>query len=1094
MTDSTDPSQANQGVACPKCGFVNPAGFKFCGQCGTPLSSESLKPALAPEQDAERRHLTVLFCDLVDSVGWSQRLDPEDYRALLGRYRVLCSKAIKRYGGSHERYIGDGIRVYFGYPEAHEDDAERAVRAGLEIVQNIAGLTQPADDSPQKLAVRVGIATGMVVAGRMLAVQSDATAEAVGDTPNLAARLQSLAAPNTVVIADTTRRLLGELFELDDWGERTLKGFDQPLRVWRVQAPIEGLSRFKATRSPRTPLVNREAELAFVRERWRKALAGKGQVIVLRGEPGLGKSRLVQEARARFALSEQVTILYYQCSPHHSDSALYPVAAQLQYDAGIRPGDSLAEKRHKLMQLLQLSSADPDHDFIYLADLLGLLQADEEPELTPARRKAKLYDALLGQLTALARQQPVMLIFEDIHWIDPSSLELLQRGVDAIQELPVLMLMTARPEFEPPWRSLPHCVCFDLERLESDMSADLARNLASGKRLPDDILRYIGNRAGGNPLYVEELTKTLLQDQTLIRRDNGGYRLVGPLPDHSIPASLQDLLVARLDKLSPIKIVAQTAAVIGREFTLGLLEAVSDYARQQLRAFLEQLIDTDVLMLRDSGNGGTYVFRHGLLQEAAYDSLLRSQRQQLHHRIASVMEERYPYLWEAHPGILARHFAGAGAWPKAVHYWLQAGVAASDRSAYTEALGHLDKALQALTKLPEGQQRWELELKVQTSRGGILISTAGGGARETVAAYQRALELSRMLGQNAQDKSVVHSSFAALWGLWRTSVDLNMAQLICDQMLQLAQSQQDAALILQAYHVLWPTSFSMGKPVLALEQIDLGLRHYPVQEKLKGITEFGGHDAMVCAFTIGSLAHWLAGCPEQAADFSKRALAKAQALNHAASLVHALDGALSLAMFSRQPRLIQQYSSKMRALCEQHGLAESNARVAIFSGWGQVLSGEVAAGIERMQNGLDVLRDLGTSESDNYFLEMLAFGYQQLGQIKQGLAVLEQALALEPLGIKDWAAEVRRRKAELLILDGAFESAEGVLQEALTIAREQQAKALQLRVAVSLVELHERLGDVAQARAELRELYSGFSEGFATPDLMRARQCLEQPE
>lgn len=1063
---------------CPNCGFVNPAGFKFCGQCGTALSSVS---ADKPELEAERRHLTVLFCDLVDSSGWSQRLDPEEYRQLLSHYRTICNRSIKQYGGSNVRYVGDGIRVYFGYPQAHEDDAERSVRAGLAMIQEF----QQAPFKHHVLQVRIGIATGIVVAGRIVTEAVTAESEAVGDTPNLAARIQGLGQPDTVLITETTRALLGSLFQLEDLGEHQLKGFTTKIRVWQVLGESSHLSRFIATRNRLMPLVNREQELAALTRCWSKALAGQGQLVLLKAEPGMGKSRLIEEVRSKHLGHTQATTLYYQCSPYHSDSALYPIRNQLQFGARIQVNDSLHLKRAKLREFMARAGAIEEQDFIFIASLLGLLREDEEPEQTPARRKTKLFEALIRQLKGLAQQQTVLVIFEDVHWIDESTLELLQQTSDTIRSLSVLMVLTTRPEFSAPWLQDNHITCLELGYLDTDLSQDLARQLAGGKNVPPEILDYINTRASGNPFHIEELTRTILQDESLVYANTDAYHLVNDLPEHAVPASLHDLLLARLDKLSPVKVVAQTAAVIGREFTLQLLAAVSDMARQTLGRFLQQLIDHDVLVIQQDVADTAYSFRHVLLQEAAYESLLLSRRQHLHLRIAQTMEQDYPHLWRPNPDLLAYHFNAAEQWQQAAKYWLQAGTVASDASAYTEALNHLDKALQAVAKLSDKQEKLQLELDIQTCRGGILINTAGGGAAETVAAYQRAMALSQILGDS---KAAVRSSFAALWGLWRTSTDLNLRQSICDQMLQLAQSHQDQALLLQAYHVLWPTSFSMGNPVQSLQEIQQGLAHYPAN-KPTGITEFGGHDAKVCAHAIGGLVNWLAGYPQEALVCSRQAMLRAQELQHAASLVHALDCAITLAMFQRNPKLLLQHAKHMQALCDQHGLSEFKARVRINTGWAKVVLGTAQQGVELMEDGLAALHDLGTSESHNYYLEMLAYGYQQLGQIDSGLSILEQALALEHLSICDWAAEVRRRQARLLTMQGASASAYEVLQQAMAIAQQQQARSLQLRIAFSLAKLP---GAQVEARDQLAAIYATFDEGFDSHDLIRVRQFLQQ--
>jgi class 3 adenylate cyclase len=672
---------------CPSCGAAIRSGAKFCAGCGKRLTASSrdllaATPAVPNSTvvlagaAAERRQLTVMFCDLVNSTVLSARLDPEDMREVLRVYHNGCARVINRFEGFLAKYMGDGVLVYFGYPHAHEDDAERAVRAGLALVETIGATALPLPGE-LKLQIRVGIATGLVVVGDLIGSGAAQEEAVVGETPNLAARLQGMAAPNSVVIAADTRRLTGELFEYCDLGPATLKGFADPVRAWQVVGPSTIESRFEALHaaSTTTPLIGRDEELDLMMRRWQQAKEGDGRVVLLSGEPGIGKSRVTEAIEERLSGEPHFRLRFF-CSPYHGETALHPIVRQLEHAAGFKRDDNAERRLAKLEAILAPSTKDTRQATALLADLLSI-GGDRypPPNLNPQRRKEEILEVLFAQVVGLSAHQPVLMIFEDVHWIDPISLELLGLTVERIPSLRVLLVITLRPEFQSPWTGDAHVTTLELNRLGRRHGAELVKRLTGNKQLPSAILDQITAHADGVPLFVEELTKAVLESGLLT--DAGDrYVLTGPVPPLAIPTTLHASLMARLDRLAPIREVAQIGAAIGREFSYELLAALIPLPEGALQEAVDRLVHSELVFCRGRPPGATYTFKHALIRDAAYATLLRSRRQELHARIAKVLEDRFPETVELHPEILAHHWSQAGLVEKAAVYvgktWLHA--------------------------------------------------------------------------------------------------------------------------------------------------------------------------------------------------------------------------------------------------------------------------------------------------------------------------------------------------------------------------------------------------------------------------------------
>jgi class 3 adenylate cyclase/predicted ATPase len=1064
-----------------------------------PSAPEDSPPHDAPSltlgstSEAERRQLTVLFCDLVDSTTLARQLDPEDYREVVRTYQATCAAMIQRFDGYIAQYLGDGLLVYFGYPQAHEDDAQRAVRAGLEMLGALAQLqARLVADKGIRLAVRLGIHTGLVVVG---AVGTGGRQEslALGDTPNIAARLQGLAAPDTVVVSDATWRLVQGYFACDDLGPQTLKGVETPVQVYRVLGASGAQSRLDIV-SPRglTPLVGRETEVALLRERWAQARDGLGQVVLLSGEAGIGKSRLVQILQEHIA-AEPHTRLEWRCSPYAQQSPLHPVIAHLHRLLRWRLDDTSTEKLHTLEETLAAYGLALPEVVPLFATLLLLPLPERYPPLTltPQRQRQKILDALLAWLLTEATRQPVLLIVEDLHWIDPSTLELLTFLIDQGPTARLLTLLTCRPEFLSPWGFRAHLTPLTLSRLPRPQATQMTVRVTGGKALPSEVVEQIVAKTDGVPLFVEELTKMVLESG-LLREGEGHYELTGPLPPLAIPTTLHDSLMARLDRLATVKDVAQLGATIGRTFAYELLQAVSPLDEATLQHGLRQLVDAELVYQRGVPPQAAYTFKHALIQDAAYQSLLRSTRQQYHQHLAQVLAERFPETAETQPELLAHHYTEAGLSALAVAYWQRAGQQAVWRSAHLEAIAHMTKGLEVLQAIPDTPARMQQELALHLALCAPLQSVKGIAAPEVLHAYTQAHVLCQQVGEAAQLSQV-------LWGLYavhHTRAEWQTAWKLGEQLLALAQSLQAPEILLEARRALGGASFFLGQFAAARRYAEQGLTLYDSQQ-YRSHTFLYTQNPKGQLLTILALSQWVCGYPDQARRCSDELLAFAQELATPLDLTFTLDVAATLHQFRREVRAVQAQAEAAIALATEHGFALWLAYAIILRGWALAIQGRATEGIADIRQGLAAFQATGAAWWRPYFLALLAEAHGKARQTEEALDLLAEALTtVQKTGERLYEAELHRLTGELLLTQEGTrqkrEEAEQHFDEALAIARRQQAKSLELRAAMSLARLWQRQGKCAAAHQMLAEIYGWFTEGFDTADLQEAKTLLEE--
>jgi class 3 adenylate cyclase/tetratricopeptide (TPR) repeat protein len=1030
-------------MLCPSCGEINPASKNFCGECGCRLSSPS-DEAPAPKPAAERRNLTVMFCDLVNSTLLSGRLDPEKVREIIGAYRDRCAQIIGAHDGTVSGYAGDGIVAFFGYPEAHEDTADSAIGAALEIARSV-----PQIQTEHYLQVRVGIATGVVVVGNL--VGKDARERsAIGEAPNLAARLQALAEPGCVLISHNTRLLAGELFEYIDLGKQPIKGFGTAQRVWRVVKRIAVESRFDVLRGSRlAPFIGRDQEIAQLLDAWRQASSGEGKVVLLQGDAGIGKSRLVRELKLRLAASPH-TRLTCQGWAHHQHSAFYPLIALLQRIFGLLEQDSVEARLRQLERSLNRRDLPTDKWLPLLAPFLSLTLPPNYTalRLSPEGMKQKIQESLVNLAISSAAIRPVLCVVEDAHWLDPSTLEFLGQLIRRIPQQRVLLVVSARPEFTSPWHFVQAPLRIDIEPLPSDDVKAMVMNIVGGKDLPREVTQQIVRRADGVPLYVEELTRLLLESEVLIDAGDRFRLRDGRESGDAIPDRLQDLLLARMTGLTHEREIANLGAVLGRHFDYGVLRAVLRQDDKTLRQGLNRLVNVGLLVERGSGADRSYRFRHALIQDAAYNALLIAERRELHAQVAQTLEEKLPHIGDSRPEVLARHYSTAGNPPKAIAFWLRAGRRCGERSENLEAVVHIRKALELVKLLPEGPQRLGTELELLMALSGPLVRTRGYGSSEVETVLTRAREICNALGTAPQLPFVLVGL-----AIFHTSrADLGIARDLADQVLAMNQAK-DPTLDLLAHRSLASTLFWQGELVRARESVERVLGLYDRERHHELALRYFVDPAVVAHATLG-LAQWLLGHADSALQSAQDGIALGRAIPHPFSLGFALVYAASLRQMRNEHQAAIDLADENTAISSEHAFPMGLAWAAAVRGWAKFQQSGDQEALDEVAGAIALWRSTGTHLILPYFLSLLADMQRARGERESGLATIAEALSMaERTGEGWWRPELYRLRGELQLLDrGRLRpiEAEADFARALDLAQAMRARALEERAVLSM--------------------------------------------
>jgi DNA-binding response OmpR family regulator/class 3 adenylate cyclase/tetratricopeptide (TPR) repeat protein len=1048
-----------------------------------PAAVESVRPPADPPATPERRHLTILQCMLSGPGFLAARQDPEDLHTLLAGFHEYCALTVTAAGGMVARTLGDGILAYFGYPQADEHHAERAIRAGFGVIESLGRIDL---GHFGRLEACIGIASGLVVMGGAAGLSGELAAS--GEAVVSVARLAPYAEANTVLIAETTRRLVGGLFHCRQRAPLILPDAAEPLATWTVEGAAVSESRFDSLHAAHlSPFIGRDAELALLMDRWKLAQAGEGQVVLLCGDPGIGKSRILKELLDHLE-TEQVGSIRLQCSPHAINHAYYPIVDNLERALKFSRDDTPAARLDRLEALILGRYSRPLGDMSFIASILSIPWEEQYGALafSPRKFKDETLRALADIVEAAARSQPTVMVFEDIHWADPTSLEMVDLLIDRLARIPLLLVMTHRPEFQSRWSHQGHLTAVTLPRLTKTQSARLVSDVTRGRPLPPDQLEEILEKTDGVPLFVEEVTKAALES---IELEDAGKRSKGPggaTPRLALPLTLHASLTARLDRQGPaVKDVAQTGAAIGREFGYALLASISDLPESQLRQALDRLVDAGLVFARGAPPEANYLFKHALVRDAAYGSMLRDRRQLLHRRIVAILEQRFPEVVHAQPALLAQHCADAGLTEQAVLYGLKAGRHAAAALAYTEAIAHLERGLAALASLPEGPTRDRQEIELQLACGLCLYAAKGPAAARP--AYVRAHELAAEQGSSPQQ-------FEALYGVWQchlVSGGIVAARPFSAQLVRMSEREQDPALRLQSYHSEWSTLVYAGELAKGRDYVDAGRRIYDEESHQAHRFIFGGHDPGVCAGCMGALSEWLLGYPETALTSSAEALALSRRIAHPFTSAVGLTLASLFHLSKREPEAALHRIEAAEALATEQRLSllvEPN----LVRGAALFEQGDPEEAIFRIGQALTDMRRRGGAFYLPFGFAFLADAFARCGQHPAArAAILEGLEAASATGEHVWDAELHRVHGAVLLAENKADEGQAALEEALRVARGQQARAYELRAATCLARLWGEQGRRTEARNLLAPIYGWFTEGFGAPDLKDARMLLD---
>ncbi|WP_024519586.1 AAA family ATPase [Bradyrhizobium sp. Tv2a-2] len=1086
----TEPDLAKLGVPLGDRKRLRRAIAQLPGAAGGPRTSMSAGTI------AERRQLTVMFCDMVGSTSLSAQFDPEDVRDIIAGFRETCVRVVNHYEGFAARYVGDGILVYFGYPNAHEDDAERAVRAALEIVQALstARTSEPPLARGYVPEVRIGVATGLAVVGDLIGQRTEERAAAVGETPNLAARLQGLAPPNGIVIAPSTHALLRAKFEYERLGTHEFKGISEKIQAWRVVRPSRAETRFAATVGPRpTALVNRDEEMALLLARWRQAKQGNGQVVLLSGEPGIGKSRIVEEIRDRIAGDRHAQV-FFQCSPYYTSTAFHPFVQQLKFALGLERESAVMQPFPNLEAAVTAARGDVERVVPLFGALLSIQAADRyaPSDLSPQLQKEATVAALADHFAGLAQDLPLVIAFEDAHWIDPTSREVLDLLVDKVQGAPILVIVTARAEFQPSWKLQHHITTLTLMRLNRPLQQKFVERVAGAWELPKEIVEEVLLKTDGVPLFIEELTKTVIESDFLTERD-GRYVLVGPWHQLAIPATLTDSLMARLDRMGPFKRIAQIGGTIGREFSYELLSAVADTPTGQIDAALNHLDQAGLIGHRGEAPDAVYSFKHVLIQDAARSSLLHSERRRLHARIASALAAMYPETTEREPELLAYHLTESGQGEQAVRAWLKAGKQAARLGTHLEAIGHLRRGLLVVQASPDMASRDEMELEIRLTLGYALIAAKGYGTREVEDNFARGVEL----GLRLKDDERMLAAIRGLWMRHFIRADMARAHDLSVELLKFARCQRAkgsvapavvGAHFVEAHRSIGMTMLYRGRFLAAQHHLQRAVHLHDPALRRDLAERLISPDVLSLSY-LGYI-KWFVGQSDAARQHSAEAISRAEDMRHPYTLAFALIFGAYLCQHLRDAEETRHHAARAMAIASKHGFLHWKQQAAILHGWALTELGDIDVGLSEMRTGLDGYQAQDSWLASCWFRGLLAQGYARAGLADAALRALDDALAIAGrTGDHFFLAECYRLQGEINFAKAGVAAAvdvEALFLRSLEIARAQSARSWELRTATSLARLWREIGRHEAAAELLLPILRSCKEGRLAADITDA--------
>lgn len=1073
-------------MTCTNCQTENPDQAKFCGQCGAKLE------AVKTQQDmpyAERRQLTVLFSDLVGSTALSDTIDPEDMRAILHDYQAACTSVVGLYDGFIAKYLGDGILAYFGYPTAHEDDARRAVQAGLGIIEAIKTISERYQRELQvPIDVRVGIHTGLVVVGDMDKKDVLEANAIVGQTPNLAARIQSVAEPGALVVSDDTYKLVKGYFENTDLGTHELKGISQAIRVHRIDHASTARSRLEAV-GHLTPFAGRDKEIHTLESLWHRAQEGSGQIVFVSGEAGVGKSRLIHSIKEYAANDPDSWLTELRCSPYHHNSSFYPVIdflerIVLRYERDETPQEKLTKIEGFALQNGQdVSEAVP-----LLASLLSVPLAAPYSALaiTPQRQKQRIIELLVTVMLHRSQLQPVLFILEDLHWADPSTLELMDKLLERSIEHNILVFLSYRPQFVPYWAKTDIMTFIELTGLPRKNAEEIILRVSNNKTIPKEALDYIISKTDGIPLFLEELTKSMIESEMLVEKGNT-YQLSAPLNTLGVPTSIQDSLTARLDRLTDAKPVAQLAATIGREFSYEILEAIPGGHTATLQSQLEKLVQAGILYQKGAMPNATFSFKHALIQDSAYSSLLKTSRKDFHKLIAETFETKNPELIETQPELLAQHYTKALIPDKAIQYWLAAGLRALQRSANAESISHLKHGLELIPSITDPSRRNEYELQLHSMIGPALIATRGFGDTEVGETYQKAGELSQQLGDGPH-------LMVPLWGQWVYNLvrnNLAKARSLSLEMKRLGSESKDTAMLVEAHWTLGNTLFWLADFPVTYDELNKAIEIYdPERHHIHAYIY--GQDPGVAAHCYQSYCCWYLGYLDRAYAENEAAIELAASLRHPFSIGWSLAFRFMVRMFGNEYSAAKEAADETIVFCSEQAYPFWLIAAMMVKGWAVSHLEDPKAGIPLIEQGLAGWDMIGSIIVRPMFMGLYAEALGLDDKIDKALEVVDNAIALAQEH-NEVASELDlyRIRGELLNKQGKKDKAEQSIRYGIEISEKYGSPSRTLQATTSLFTLLRGTDKETDARKALESSLAVFTEGNDRIMITNARKLLE---